>query len=95
MLRACALEGIKVPDDTIVSGFDNIEISLRTTPNITTISQPKRDIGFTAINQLLSLIDDPNKVPRKLVLETELIIRESTDVKESTNQGTEPAPYEF
>lgn len=78
-LRACALEGYKVPQDIIVAGFDNIDISVMTTPNITTINQPKHDMGFMACTQLLSMIADPNKEPQRFILDTELIIRESTD----------------
>lgn len=78
-LRACALEGYKVPQDIMVAGFDNIDISVMTTPNITTINQPKHDMGFMACTQLLSMIADPSKEPQRFILDTELIIRESTD----------------
>lgn len=78
-LRACALEGYKVPQDIMVAGFDNIDISVMTTPNITTINQPKHDMGFMACTQLLSMIADPQKEPQRFILDTELIIRESTD----------------
>lgn len=78
-LRACALEGYRVPHDIIVTGFDNIDISVMTTPNITTINQPRHDMGFMACTQLLSMITDPKKVPQKFILDTELILRESTD----------------
>ncbi len=78
-LRACALEGYRVPQDIMVAGFDNIDISVMTTPNITTINQPKHDMGFMACTQLLAMIADPAKPPQKFILDTELIIRESTD----------------
>lgn len=78
-LRACALEGFRVPQDIMVAGFDNIDISVMTTPNITTINQPRHDMGFMACTQLLSMIADPTKLPQRFILDTELIIRESTD----------------
>lgn len=78
-LRACALEGYRVPQDIMVAGFDNIDISVMTTPNITTINQPKHDMGFMACTQLLSMISDPQRDPQRFILDTELIIRESTD----------------
>ncbi|MDE6406042.1 MAG: substrate-binding domain-containing protein, partial [Lachnospiraceae bacterium] len=77
-LRACALEGFRVPQDIMVAGFDNIDISVMTTPNITTINQPRHDMGFMACTQLLSMIADPMKLPQRFILDTELIIREST-----------------
>jgi LacI family repressor for deo operon, udp, cdd, tsx, nupC, and nupG len=77
-LRACTLEGYRIPEDIIVTGFDNIDISIMTTPNITTVHQPRGDIGFMACTQLLSEIENPDKPPQRFVLDTELIIREST-----------------
>lgn len=78
-LRACTLEGYVVPRDIMVAGFDNIDISIMTTPNITTVNQPKHDMGFMACTQLLSMIANPQKPPQHFILNTELIIRESTD----------------
>lgn len=78
-LRACATEGFSVPSDIIVAGFDNVDISLMTTPNITTINQPSGDIASMAFTQLLSLMANPDKPHQQFILETELILRESTD----------------
>lgn len=77
-LRACVLEGFRVPQDILIAGFDNIDISVMTTPNITTINQPRYDMGFMACTQLISLIANPGKEPQPFLLDTELIIREST-----------------
>lgn len=77
-LRACTMEGYRIPQDIMVTGFDNIDISIMTTPTITTVNQPKHDMGFMACTQLLSMIADPNKEPQHFIMETELIIREST-----------------
>lgn len=79
-LRACALEGLHVPDDIIVAGFDNTDISVMTTPNITTISQPRFTIASLAVTQLLSLISNPSQQPQRYLVDTELILRESTGV---------------
>ena len=78
-LRACALEGYSVPHDIMVAGFDNIDISIMTTPNITTVNQPKHNMGFMACTQLLSMIANPQKEPQRFILDTELILRESTN----------------
>ena len=77
-LRSCSVEGYKVPDDILVAGFDNVDISIMTTPNITTVSQPRHSIGVLACSQLLSMIRNPHKDPQHFVLDTELVIREST-----------------
>ena len=77
-LRACVLEGFQIPRDILIAGFDNIDISVMTTPNITTINQPRYDMGFMACTQLISLISNPQKEAQQFILDTELIIREST-----------------
>lgn len=78
-LRACMLDGYKVPEDIMIAGFDNIDISIMTTPSITTVNQPKHDMGFMACTQLLSMIANPKKETQKLILDTELVLRESTN----------------
>lgn len=78
-LRACMLENYRVPQDIYIAGFDNVDISVMTTPNITTVNQPRYDMGFTAFSQLLTMIASPNSLTQKFILETELILRESTD----------------
>lgn len=77
-LRACSLDGYKVPTDIMVTGFDNVDISVMTTPNITTINQPRRDMGFMAYTQLLGFLHNPVKETQRFVLDTELVVREST-----------------
>ena len=50
--EALQAAGVKVPDDVMVTGFDNREISLRTSPRITTIDRDYFTIGQTAIRTL-------------------------------------------
>ena len=77
-LRACVLEGYTVPRDIMIIGFDNIDISVMTTPSITTVNQPRHDMGFMACTQLISMINNPDKDAQQFIMDTELIIREST-----------------
>lgn len=78
VIRAAKRYHYKVPKDIVVIGFDNTEISTVCTPSITTVSQPRFQIGYTACEILLEKIYDPSMEPRSILLETELIIREST-----------------
>ena len=59
-------------------GFDNIELSSMTSPSITTVNQPKFQMGYTACEMLLELMEDPHGEMKSLLLDTELVIREST-----------------
>ena len=78
VLRAAREKGLKVPDDLAVMGFDNINFSSMCNPLLTTISQPKYDLGCMAMKLLLRDIRGELDEPVEIVLENELIIREST-----------------
>jgi diguanylate cyclase (GGDEF)-like protein len=72
--------GFKIPDYAAVTGFDDTEESLTTKPTLTTIKQPFYDIGRQSVKMLLSILDG-KKVPDKIVIPTEFIIRESCGCK--------------
>lgn len=78
VLRAGREKGLKVPEDLAVVGFDNISFASMCNPMLTTISQPKYDLGCTAMELLLRKIRGKLKEPVDITLENELIIREST-----------------
>lgn len=78
VIRAAKRFHYKIPEDIAVIGFDNTEVSTICTPSITTVSQPRFQMGFTACEVLLERINTPGIEPRSLLLDTELIIREST-----------------
>jgi LacI family repressor for deo operon, udp, cdd, tsx, nupC, and nupG len=67
---------LKVPDDIAIVGFDKISFSNMTNPTLTTIAQPMYKMGCTAANMLINSIKG-NRV-ESIVLEHELVIREST-----------------
>lgn len=70
--------GIRVPEDLSVIGVDNVEASRMTNPTITTISQPGFQMGQQACSILVEKIANPDTPHRQILLNTELIIREST-----------------
>ncbi len=70
--------GIKVPDDISVIGFDDVQAELLLDPPLTTISVPKLDMGTEAIQLLLGIINKENIKARKILVPVKLIIREST-----------------
>jgi len=77
-IRCAMEENLKVPDDLAVCGFDNIHFSWMFTPSITTISQPMYDLGCTAMNALINIIEGKSSETMHYFLEYELIIRGST-----------------
>lgn len=78
-IRGCRLAGLSVPKDVIVTGFDNVDISQAASPSITTITQPKYQLGHMACELLIEKLNNPASKPRQVLLNTELIIRESTN----------------
>jgi LacI family repressor for deo operon, udp, cdd, tsx, nupC, and nupG len=80
VIKACARLGLNIPRDVVVAGFDNVDISSMVTPAITTTNQPKFQIGFSSCELLVELINNPDMTVRNILLETELIVRESTSL---------------
>lgn len=78
VIRAAKRFNLRVPGDIMVVGFDNIDFSAMTTPSLTTVSQPSFQQGYSACELLMEMIDNPSITPKSLLLDAELIIREST-----------------
>ncbi len=72
--------GLRVPEDLSVVGFDNNDILSRFNIPLTTINQPKEQIGKKAAEIILSQIQDGSKDFQQVVLPTKLIERESCSV---------------
>ncbi len=78
VIRAAKRFGLNVPQDIMVVGFDNIDFSAMTSPSLTTVSQPSFQQGYSACELLMEMIENPSITPRSLLLDAELIVREST-----------------
>lgn len=77
IINAARKFGLRIPEDIMVVGFDNISISLMVRPTITTVNQPKLQLGYTACEMLSEIIAHPKNAAKSILLSTELIIRES------------------
>lgn len=75
-LLACQELGISVPQDLSIVGFDGIALGLYVTPSLTTVSQPMLEIGSSAMQMLLDLLDD--KTVENRVLSPALVKRDSS-----------------
>ena len=77
VIQACEVFGLKVPEDISIIGFDNTIISDITCPRLTTVDQNMKDIGKRAAIELLDLIENGIKIRKKVILGTNLVIKDS------------------
>jgi LacI family transcriptional regulator len=78
VIRAVFEAGRRVPDDISVVGFDNIEVAAMIRPPLTTIHQPKYEMGWAAAEILLEQAARRNGwMPEHRLLEVKLVERES------------------
>src|SRR5204863_6094102 len=85
-MRAAKRLGLRVPQDLEVIGFDNIPRAAASDPALTTVHQPITEKGRVATRLLIRELDEGG--PReRIVLPTELLLRESTRA-ESTKSRT-------
>jgi LacI family transcriptional regulator len=77
-LRAAAEAGCSIPNDLAIVGYDDLELARFTNPPLTTIAQPKKEIGARAVNLLVDRIARKGGPPSRVVLPPELIVRRST-----------------
>ena len=78
VIRSFAKFGIRVPEDISVVGADDIPFAALTQPPLTTIRIPREQLGSVAMLTLHEMLTKPAKVGTESILETELVIREST-----------------
>lgn len=77
-LKALSEMGIKIPEELVICGFDNLFPSSIISPPITTIDVPRFDMGYAAVKECLRRIDNPDAAPRSIELKTKFLIRQST-----------------
>jgi DNA-binding LacI/PurR family transcriptional regulator len=77
-LEAIHSRGLRVPADVALAGFDDLEFAARLDPPLTTLRQGVREQGAEAVHTLFQLLQDPAGGPRRVILPTELVIRQST-----------------
>jgi LacI family transcriptional regulator len=78
VLTAARARGMRVPHDLSVVGFDDSFLTEWSTPGLTTVRQPLRDMGRIALRTLLRLIANEPLDSHHVELATALVIREST-----------------
>ncbi|MCG8483936.1 MAG: LacI family transcriptional regulator [Clostridia bacterium] len=70
-------KGIRVPQEISITGYDDIVMTTFTTPKLTTVVQPKYEIGCEAAELLIKLVNGEEIQQKEVILQPKLAIRES------------------
>ncbi|MBN2754261.1 MAG: LacI family DNA-binding transcriptional regulator [Candidatus Goldbacteria bacterium] len=77
IIYQCRQYGISIPQDIALAGYDDISIAGIMTPPLTTIKQPMADMGKAAFDIVMGAMESKKKKPVDIILQPELIVRES------------------
>ncbi len=78
-LRALNEAGYHIPEDVALVSFDDIPAAARHRPALTTVRQPIHQMGAIAAQTLIDQLEnDDTATPRRIILPTELVLRETT-----------------
>jgi len=76
LLAACHKRGVSVPDNLSIIGFDDIDMAAYSIPPLTTIRQPRFELGQRAMQMMLDLL--AGQEPENQIVPGELVVRQST-----------------
>lgn len=77
LLEAAEEVGIQIPEQLSLVGFDWLARWMPSGGKLTTIAQPFEELGQIVAERILSRIEKPTQTPRQILLEAELILKES------------------
>lgn len=84
VIRALAEQGVRVPEDVSVVGFDDTRITARLKPGLTTVAVDQREIGRLSVTRLLDRLRTPSLTPIDIHIGCRLVVRQSTAVPSGT-----------
>lgn len=82
LLQTLNRMGVVVPKDVMVTGFNDLSLAGLLTPPLTTMRISCEEIADAAFERLVTRISNPDLPPTEVLLPAELVVRESTLVKE-------------
>jgi len=77
-MTAAREAGVAVPEQLSIVGFDDIDLAAFSAPPLTTVAQPKQQIGTLAAELLLERVEASRSETRRVILDPQLKIRGST-----------------
>jgi DNA-binding LacI/PurR family transcriptional regulator len=85
VIYALGAAGLRVPEDLMVTGFDDISLTRYFNPPLTTIRQSGSILGEVAVDALVSILEGKTGTQRNIVLPTELVLRRSCGCTEDSD----------
>jgi GntR family transcriptional regulator of arabinose operon len=82
LMQSLLAQGVRVPDDVRIVGIDDVAYAGLLPVPLTTVKQPCRSIGETALRVMLERIERPRIPVRDVLLDCELVIRESCGLRQ-------------
>ncbi len=76
-MRTVTERNLGVPNDIAIAGFDDFDVSRNVSPSLTTVRVPAWEMGYAAADVLIADLSQTNHGRNSLVLDTELVTRES------------------
>ena len=76
-MRAIRDQGLRIPEDIAIVGFDDVPASANTDPPLTTVRQPSHQMGVVAAEILIDVLKHGESYLHRVILPTELVVRES------------------
>lgn len=78
VMRELREEGLQIPRDVSVTGFDNIKLAEFCSPPLTTVHIPREQIGHIIFENIVGNGDQRRETGREIVIDPELVLRDST-----------------
>jgi len=78
VMKALQERGIDIPGQVRIAGYDNLDISSYLSIPLTTVNQPHEEIGEFGVKILLERIEQPQRPINQIILDCQLVIRQST-----------------
>ena len=80
VMRELREEGLQIPRDVSVTGFDNIKLAEFCSPPLTTVHIPREQIGHIIFDNVLGDGAAEHNTGREIVIDPELVLRDSTGI---------------
>jgi DNA-binding LacI/PurR family transcriptional regulator len=77
-MHAARERGLRLPEDLSIVGYDDVTFATIVAPALTTVRQPLAEMGRTAVNLLVRMLDGRQGGTQQIELPTRLVVRQST-----------------